>query len=211
MAGSHLPHAALWEHWLDDAASTIPIATAQYVLNCSEAAGGTPSSMQQAVTAAEAGYSISAGAGTAQQLPHPPSNQFMSSSLGLAEAKAARAADRGLQQAEAGSGSTPCSTHIEWHVAALMQHLFSVYLHAPPVASFPEDSLWGQVLLPDRVQVRVQAACPACSRCLLPWLVLTLWSQLEADSICVGPKQLQTAALLMPDCRIATFCTCTNT
>ncbi len=177
VAGSHLPHAALWEHWLDDAASTIPMATAQYVLNCSEAAGGTPSSMQQAVTAAEAGYSKSAGAGTAQQLPHPPSNQSMSSSLGLAEAKAARAADRGLQQAEAGSGSTPCSTHIEWHVAALMQHLFSVYLHAPPVASFPEDSLWGQVLLPDRVQVRVQAACPACSRCLLPWLVLTLWRQ----------------------------------
>ena len=196
MAGSRLPHAALWEHWLDDAASIIPLATAQYVLKCPEAAGGAHSSvqhMQQTVTPAEVGYSKSAHAGIAQQLPRPPSNRSVLTSLVLAEVGAARAAARGLQQAGAESRSTPCSTHIQWDTAVLMQHLFSVYLHAPPGVSFPEDSLWGQVLVPDRVQVRVQAPSLACSRLLLLWLTLKFgvsWRQIAVKS---GQKHLQTA------------------
>ena len=185
MAGSHLPHAALWEHWLDDAASIVPLATAQHVLNCPEAAVGAFSSVQpvqQAGTPVEVGYSKSAAAGTAQQLPNPPSDVSLITSLALAEIKAAKAAGRELQQVGAGSRSTPCSTHIEWDTAALMQHLFSVYLHAPPGVSFPGDSLWGQVLVPDRVQVRVRAPLPSCSRVLLLWLIHNCWSQLEAGS-----------------------------
>ena len=184
VAGSHLPHAALWEHWLDDAASIIPLATAQHVLNCPEAAVGAPSSVQhvqETVTPAEAGYSKSPDAGTAQQLPPPPSDISLLTSLALAEVEAAGAAGRELQQAGAGPRSTPCSTHIEWDTAVLMQHLFSVYLHAPPEVSFPGDSLWGQVLVPDRVQVRVRASFPACSR-LAAMACIHFWSQLVADS-----------------------------